>query len=642
MSPTSSSSVVDASASTPRAESGNDDRTRPRRNVACVNCRNSKVRCRASQVPGQPCQRCAKLQIPCVVDKAHKRVAKRSKLEQLEQELKSIKQVMRPATNGATPRWTPPSPRAAIVSFPDHRSAPIVETTAATPQIPTPQPESSSSRPSAQSSEPRSKTSPTEARILENHIVSGEDIDWYFTKYLQHFHQFVPVLRKKDPDECYEANPTLFWLVIYVACRRYPRDTALFPLLADHLEKNIWTMAAAPATDFDAVHALLIICAWPMPTIRFVTDPSPTFAAMAMTAALGLGCHTGQGKNAHFLVGLRQHLHATGEEASSTWLACCMLAQRTTAAVGIPPLFIQHSDAKAKAALKSPMWTDLIVMHDVQRFLNRFIMAMSTLLTAHGGVHESEIAMWETEFQSLKPLLGQHDSDVCRFCLLAAQLEVQLGYFASPPDTPVPSIKAHAVRVFNTARSIIALSLDLESRAHFLTHAPQWVTRTNVDAASIIISILHSECSPDMGESDADLLVQQACGCVLRGSVRDADLPHRASIIMDTFWSIRHLVPSFGPRPASRPDRLAAGVTFWCLAMFRTSLKNAQSKTDKVNKALALELMQARTCPTTQTQPPAKPQPATLHSDPMQDIDWSMFMDDFGWAGDDAVFMGPP
>lgn len=83
---------------------------------------------------------------------------------------------------------------------------------------------------------------------------------------------------------------------------------------------------------------------------------------------------------------------------------------RTTAAVGIPPLFIQHSDAKAKAALKSPVWTDLIVMHDVQRFLNRFVMAMSTLLTAHGGVHESEIAMWETEFQSLKPLLGQHDS----------------------------------------------------------------------------------------------------------------------------------------------------------------------------------------------------------------------------------------
>lgn len=55
--PTSSSSVVDASASTPRAESGNDDRTRPRRNVACVNCRNSKVRTRPRAMLPAECPR---------------------------------------------------------------------------------------------------------------------------------------------------------------------------------------------------------------------------------------------------------------------------------------------------------------------------------------------------------------------------------------------------------------------------------------------------------------------------------------------------------------------------------------------------------------------------------------------------------
>ncbi|KAK2592525.1 hypothetical protein QQS21_009770 [Conoideocrella luteorostrata] len=552
--------------------------------------------------------------------------------EQLEQELQSIRQVVQPSGNGAPAVWTPPSPRAAVSALPDQRpgSGVGVTATATTPQVPTPQAESSAGHRSAQGSEQRLKTGPTEARILGNHIVSGEDIDWYFAKYLQHFHHYIPVLRKKDPDECYEANTTLFWLVIYVASRRYCRDRSLFLLLSEHLEKDIWTMISVTALNFDAVHAMLIMCTFPMPTIRFVTDPSPTLAAIALNTALGLGCHTGQGKNAQFLVGLRQHFQATDEEASATWLACCLLAQRTASAIGIPPPSVQYSDTKTKAALESSLWADLIMMHDIQRLLNRFSNAMYTQITAHGGVHEFEVAMWETEFESLKPLISRYDS------------EIQLGYFMSPPNTPIPSIKTHAVRVFNTARSIIAHSLDLETRTQFLTHAPQWAMRTNIDAACIIISILHSECAPGMSEPDAHVLVQQACGCVLRSSVRDADLAHRASIIMDTFWSIRNIASSLGPCPGSRTDRLTAGVTFWCLNMFRAALKDAQSSTDRVNKAL--ELMQARACPTTQTQPnPAvKPQTGALNSDPIQEVDWSMFMDDFGWVGDDAGILGLP
>lgn len=83
---------------------------------------------------------------------------------------------------------------------------------------------------------------------------------------------------------------------------------------------------------------------------------------------------------------------------------------RSSASIGIPPPSIQHSDVRTKAALDSPQWIDLIIIHDVQRFLNRFHTSMFTQITAHGGVHESEVAMWETEFESLKPLINRYDS----------------------------------------------------------------------------------------------------------------------------------------------------------------------------------------------------------------------------------------
>ena len=35
-------------------------------------------------------------------------------------------------------------------------------------------------------------------------------------------------------------------------------------------------------------------------------------------------------------------------------------------------------------------------------------------------------------------------------------------------------------------------------------------------------------------------------------------------------------------------------------------------------------------------------QPMTMGPDPFQEIDWTMFTDDFGWIGDDGVLLGLP
>lgn len=109
--------------------------------------------------------------------------------------------------------------------------------------------------------EPPAKAGPVEPCVLDGHVVSGEHVDWCFGKFLQCFHPLLPILRKRDPDACYEANQTLFWVVVYVACRRYPRDGALLSALVDHVGRHVWLMASVPAMNLEAVHALLLLCA---------------------------------------------------------------------------------------------------------------------------------------------------------------------------------------------------------------------------------------------------------------------------------------------------------------------------------------------------------------------------------------------
>ncbi|KAL7947326.1 hypothetical protein V8C42DRAFT_317471 [Trichoderma barbatum] len=648
-----------------------DERTR--RNVACVNCRNSKVRCKTSQVAGQPCQRCAKLQISCVVDKTHKRVTKRSKLEQLEQELRSIQKVVNTKNPNSDSAWSPPSPLTAFSATSDQAPSSTGQKPTRPPlsiQLVGPPPRPPEKR--------QKKVGPTEARLLGSIIISGQDVDYYFSKFLQHFHPFLPILRKKEPDECYDAQPMLFWAVLYVASRRYAKDSQLFGALVEHMSKNMWTMMSSAVLGLDEIHTILLVCAWPYPTIRFVTDPSSMFAAIAMNACVSLGLHTGRGSHPQFCVGGRHGYTSTDEEASSTWVACCLISQRTSASAGHPPPFIQLSDTRCKAALESNYWADLLTTYELQRFLNRFHMAMHAQTLTVGSVPESAVAVWETEFETLKPAIIRFDTEISRILRLAAQLEIQLFYFMSPstitatnnnliinantaivnppppssptsssssPPTPQsnPSLRINALKAFTTARSLILTALDLDSRSKFIAHCPGILCRALTDAANTIVYLLHSRWGPDadsFSPDDANLLAQQAHSAIMRCSVKEQDIWYRGSVIMETFWSFRSYVPKFETVPPSWVSRGGAGITYACLERFKNGLLMAQKSTDGVNKCL--EIIQFRTDQSSGTNTVAQDQPMTNNvpaSDPFQDVDWSMFMDDFGWTGEDGVLM---
>lgn len=87
-------------------------------------------------------------------------------------------------------------------------------------------------------------------------------------------------------------------------------------------------LLANPVMNLDAIHALLYLASWPLPSIRLVTDPSTTLVSIAMTNSMMMGLHTGRGSHREFCIGLRKYCESTNEEASSTWLACCILAQK--------------------------------------------------------------------------------------------------------------------------------------------------------------------------------------------------------------------------------------------------------------------------------------------------------------------------
>lgn len=358
---------------------------------------------------------------------------------------------------------------------------------------------------------------------------------------------------------------------------------------------------------------MLLICSYPLPGTRLVTDPSTILANMSVTACMMLGLHTGRGGHGEFCIGSRQSVSCSDEEAASTWMVACILAQRCAVGIGHPPpSAIQTNDVAVRKALSSSQ-TDLLAMFDAQKYLNRMHTAMAAHIAAAGSVPESVVASWEDELEMLKPILAKHESDVTRIVALSAQMEVQTYYFLQSPDPPPitnptshpfppvsvsvptstsPSPSVNALRTIRTAAKIISTILT-PSPSPMLAHSPQWGLRSVIDAAALLTSALHSHIDPSVTEnllllfSDADdsddtpntdpsLIVQRAHAAVMACSVRDMDLPARGAAIIEAFWTNRDRMTKSDCPARAWPNRLGAGMTFWCLSRFNQSLRQAK------------------------------------------------------------------
>lgn len=110
-----------------------------------------------------------------------------------------------------------------------------------------------------------------------------------------------------------------------------------------------------------------------------------------------------------------------------------------------------------------------------------------------------------------------------------------------------------------------------------------------MDSACVLVTVMHST-SPlsevKLTTEESNDLGQTACDVVLACSTREGDLPHRGGVVVETYWTVRHLLPRVPGMPSMWAHRLGAGHTYWALARFKEGLLEAKSSTDVVNRGI--------------------------------------------------------
>ncbi len=82
-----------------------------------------------------------------------------------------------------------------------------------------------------------------------------------------------------------------------------------------------------PPLPIGVINALLLLCAWPFTTIRFLRDPSTIFSSIALSSCFLIGLHTGRGEHPE-LLNPNFQIRNSDEEATYTWAGYNIISQR--------------------------------------------------------------------------------------------------------------------------------------------------------------------------------------------------------------------------------------------------------------------------------------------------------------------------
>jgi transcriptional regulatory protein LEU3 len=495
-----------------------------------------------------------------------------SKLEELAQELRTIKEAVAPTSRQdfiALRATEQPSPRAVQppLSLPPVTSilsGPAFQSKVQEPPITDPPTFASFT----------SHTSPavgrsSQPRVLALRVFPVAEVDHYFEKYFEAFHGYLPIVRNRDPDTVYNSSTLLFWVIITTACRRYAKDDQVYPFLIENLAPEIAAVVAHPPLRLPSINALLILAAWPLPTMRLMADPSSMYTGLAMNACFILGLHTGKGNQPEFRAP-RHDYESSDEEATYTWAGCNVVSARIASYAGFPcaaPPTSKIIDRLLNGTSYLSVSSCFAVQMSIARFSNRVHRTMAAAVEESEGVSQHLVAQLEDEWAGVQRQMRVFNSSLESFMLLTGLLEVQSYYFLPLAGYGSETFKLNMARCYATARNILQLVLQLEADIGFLTHSPHFIARHVLLAGCIIITIATTT-FPEMAADDVEELLVDLRTALQKCSVQDTDLPIRATKMFESYWTIRktYVRPDLDRLSTSGfSHRIGSGLVFDCL-----------------------------------------------------------------------------
>ncbi|CCK70262.1 leucine-responsive transcriptional regulator LEU3 KNAG_0D05240 [Huiozyma naganishii CBS 8797] len=557
-----------------------------RKKFACVECRQQKSRCDASEKAPGPCTKCKQKGVTCVLKKDFRRTYKRARNEAIEKRFKELTASLSNLSSEEILQKIKEEQEALL----DNRNFTRKKVKKLKLEAEHPSLDSRT----ASNTTPVSYTFPTVQKMTEDQLkctpkslddicMSSEEIADIFQEFATHYHQFLPVVNLNNgAEKIYALSPCLFWVILLIGlrrCTKYHKDDIMNRL--SMLVKNILAeITISPIIRYTpdpldepilnvasvySVQAFLLYTFWPPLTSSLSADTSWNTIGTAMFQAVRVGLNC-----ADFS---KEYADANAEliiEQRRTWICCNIVSQIIASSFGFPSyVSFDHSvmssiknftSQDGDHPFKSSIPDELIQMTQIAHFESQIINTMNSNPSNKLGMVSPEerqplLRVLNQQLSQLELNLQTHNIDDTRkFLLLVSKVHLLTYYFTEENkselriEKPRNSMdlmeknfetKTGLVKVYNATVNLLNHAQRMsESDPTIIKYFPGCFVLNIWQSACIISKLVHSSLSTVIDVGRGKDAYQFAIRLTYQASVLKHDMAYRSSGIMRSIWSL--------------------------------------------------------------------------------------------------------
>lgn len=565
------------------------------RRLACTWCRQQKSRCDAQERDPLPCTRCEKKGLQCEMKADFKRTEKRARIALIEKEFAELKKsFMGPIAAVDILKSAPtlsiegtPQIRSPVISRPSplnsRSDSPVVETMriekTASPKLMVPE-----------------MALLCEEKTLDTVVLEPNAIRLLYLEFVRSYHPVLNVVDvSKGPERIYRLCPALFWVMMFVALRRFGDDTSLLLRLLPLIKNILSEITISPITRYNpteedepimnacsvySVQAFILYTLWPPLTSSLSADSSWNTIGVALFQAIRIGLHSAGQIFDPDPKQISPPQYSMAQEQMKTWIVCNIVAQNIATSFGFPA-FVQFDFLRVQHVEISVSTRHVMeIAHFEDQVAKTLNFSSGTLAQVTERLALLKVLLRQLDELEIKITSESSDEDGYRkLQYIVARVHLLTHYFLDAPSIPSFELSKGLVRLYNAAISLVShLEMCQAKNKDFVKHLPV-VSILNIwQASCIIVKLANSPLKAMIDVNAGKHTYLSAISLVAKASILKHDIAYRASGIMRNMWQLFRTLDekNMTSLTINTRSRMAASVFFDCLALLRDQVGMAK------------------------------------------------------------------
>ncbi|KAL2008418.1 hypothetical protein VTN00DRAFT_6612 [Thermoascus crustaceus] len=542
---------------------------------ACTECRQQKARCDSYLNPEQPCSRCRRLNVRCVISEQFRRQRKRRYRRQSEHE--DADTTDREASRLPKHIQEPVNPLSSPVEI--LMAAAAADEVSRTTTAPITDLQARPSPSLNVAGTPRgcnggltAQPAPdsTKPQHLDGIQIDACDIDEIFELYFKEYAYFMPILDASiSPNVYYQRSPFLFWAIIGVGSRHYRKDPTLFGALAPKIINLALMSLKTKSATLSHIQALLLVLSWPFPPSSLCMDITFPLSGSLIHMAMQAGLHISVTSQNFAKIGIKMTEEDIKKRAE-LWAYCIITYQRACCYMGHSPLAILDTtqDLGQIQSLFQKIPSSLRLQLKLQSIVARCCATLLEIgLRSLSEEKERTLDLLLRVFDGqIKEVEYEAPADLDQICLHISRLNIQVFHFYKA--SPMQQTEALS-GLFTSACSVIE-SMDRFNTTNTCATSPLYFSYGILLACYTLLRILKSSFAKYLDFEKSKRTFFLGIDIAKRLSTENNDIAAKNAVILARLWNsdkVFRLADGREYTTLKVRSRLAMGVVLdavWC------------------------------------------------------------------------------